>query len=53
MGGSTDEDENALIIKDDLSPYVWFLPTARADAISTADGLIKWFAAFGRATTWL
>jgi transposase InsO family protein len=42
-----------LLIKDDLSGYLWLLPSASADAAATVDALSLWFAAFGVATTWV
>ncbi len=42
-----------LILKDDLSGYVWLIPTADADAESVADALLKWFAAFGVVSNWV
>ncbi len=42
-----------LILKDDLSGYVWLVATADADAESVAEALLKWFAAFGVASKWV
>ncbi len=42
-----------LILKDDLSGYVWLVPAADADADTVADALLRWFAAFGVVKTWL
>ena len=53
MGPSTGEDKYVLVIKDDLSSYVWLMPTANADASTTADCLNKWFASFGTVHTWV
>ena len=42
-----------LIIKDDLSSFLRLVPTKLADALTTADALISWFADFGIALTWV
>jgi hypothetical protein len=42
-----------LLIKDDLSGYLWLVPSAAADAAATVDALTLWFSAFGVATTWV
>lgn len=40
-------------LKDDHSGYVWSIPTKEADAITTANALIKWFAVFGVLPSWV
>lgn len=42
-----------LIIKDASSGYLWLLPGTDADADTVADGVIRCFATFGVATSWL
>jgi hypothetical protein len=34
-----------LLLKDDLSGYLWLVPCRTADAAATVDALIRWFAA--------
>lgn len=51
--GTSDVGETyVLIIKDDFSSYVWLVPS-RADASTTADDIISWFAAFGTVPQWV
>jgi Integrase core domain/Integrase zinc binding domain len=42
-----------LLIKDDLSGYVWLIPSQAADAATVVDALLSWFAAFGVSMTWV
>ena len=42
-----------LVIKDDFSGYVWLIPTTEADAKTTADALLSWFASFGTVVQWI
>lgn len=42
-----------LIIKDDLSGYVWLKATTEADADTTAATLLDWFASFGVSRCWI
>lgn len=42
-----------LILKDDLSGYVWLVPTEDTDAQTTAQILLNWFASFGVPQTWV
>lgn len=42
-----------LIIKDDLSSYVWLVPCGAADAEHTVDALLKWFSSFGVVLLWV
>jgi hypothetical protein len=53
VGPSDTNDQYLLILKDDLSGYVCILPSPRADAETTADTLIRWFASFGVVRTWV
>jgi hypothetical protein len=36
-----------LLLKDDLSGYLWLVPCHTADAAATVDALMRWFAVFG------
>jgi hypothetical protein len=36
-----------LLLKDDLSGYLWLVPCRTADAAAIADALMPWFAVFG------
>jgi hypothetical protein len=36
-----------LLLKDDLSGYLWLVPCRTADAAATVDALMRWFAVFG------
>jgi hypothetical protein len=36
-----------LLLKDDLSGYLWLVPCRTADAEATVDALMRWFAVFG------
>jgi Integrase core domain/Chromo (CHRromatin Organisation MOdifier) domain len=51
MGPSHTGFKYLLLIKDDLSGYVWFVPSTNADAAAVVDALTSWFASFGVATT--
>jgi RNase H-like domain found in reverse transcriptase/Reverse transcriptase (RNA-dependent DNA polymerase)/Integrase zinc binding domain/Integrase core domain len=53
MGPSQSGVKYLLLIKDDLSGYLWLVPSAAADAAATVDALTLWFSAFGVATTWV
>jgi Integrase core domain/Integrase zinc binding domain len=53
MGPSTAGFKYLLLIKDDLSGYLWLVPTRAADAAATVDALSLWFASFGVAKTWV
>ena len=53
MGASSSGEECTLIIKDDLSTYIWLLPAKETDAETSADCLLKWFAASGVVQTWV
>jgi Integrase zinc binding domain len=36
-----------LLLKDDLSGYLWLVPCRTANAAATVDALMRWFAVFG------
>lgn len=42
-----------LIVKDDLSGYVWLRSAETADSETTADVLVEWFSTFGVAWAWI
>jgi hypothetical protein len=42
-----------LLLKDDLSGYLWLVPCRTADAAATADALMRWFAVFGVVLLWI
>ena len=42
-----------LIIMDDLSSYVWLLPTTAAYAVCTANSLLSWFSSFTVVEQWV
>lgn len=50
---SKDDCVYILLLKDDLSGYVWLVPTKAADAETTALELSIWFAAFGVVPVWV
>lgn len=47
MGASTGQQEYLLVIRDDLSSYVWLWPTESATSEAAADALTTWIAVFG------
>ena len=53
LGESKKGVSYVLIIKDDATSYTWLTPCERADAEHTVDTLLKWFASFGVAQTWI
>ena len=53
MGASQTDEEYVLTIKDDLSSYTWLLPAKETDGKTSAECLLKWFAAFGVVQTWV
>jgi hypothetical protein len=53
MGPSDKGYKYLLLIKDDLSGYLWLVPCVSADTVSTVDALMMWFAAFGVAMLWV
>jgi hypothetical protein len=42
-----------LLLKDDLSGYLWLVPCRTADAAATVDAPMRWFAAFGVVLLWI
>ena len=52
MGASFGSERYLLIIRDDLSGYVWLWPTASASSEDAADALASWISAFG-AMEWI
>jgi Integrase core domain len=42
-----------LLLKDDLSGYLWLLPCRTADAATTVDALMRWFAVFDVVLLWV
>jgi transposase InsO family protein len=42
-----------LLLKDDLSGYLWLVPCRTADAAATVDALMRWFAVFGFVLLWI
>jgi hypothetical protein len=53
MGPSTAGYKYLLLLKDDLSSYVWLVPAESADAKTTVKALVAWFAAFGISKIWV
>jgi RNase H-like domain found in reverse transcriptase/Integrase core domain/Integrase zinc binding domain len=53
VGKSSSGPIYILVLRDDMSGYVWFWPCAHADALSIVDALTTLFAAFGVCTTWV
>jgi Integrase zinc binding domain len=39
--------QHLLLLKDDLSGYLWLVPCRTADAAATVHTLMRWFAVFG------
>jgi Integrase core domain/Integrase zinc binding domain len=42
-----------LLLKDDLSGYLWLMPCRTADAAATVDALMRWFEVFGVVLLWI
>jgi hypothetical protein len=42
-----------LLLKDDLSGYLWLVPCRTADAAATVDALMRWFTVFGVVLLWI
>jgi hypothetical protein len=42
-----------LLLKGDLSGYLWLVPCRTADAAATVDALMRWFAVFGVVLLWI
>lgn len=47
MGQGVDGKKYVLIIRDDLSPYIWIWPTSDTTAESAAEALCVWVGVFG------
>ena len=47
MGQGTDDNKYVLLIKDDLSSYIWIWPTAETTAECASDALCTWMGSFG------
>lgn len=53
MGAGLDKRKYILVIKDDLSSYVWLVPTIKADAESAAVALAQWIRKFTVMDYWI
>lgn len=53
MAETSNDLAYVLIIKDDSSFFVWVEPYKPPDAASAVDLLLRWFASFGVARTWV
>jgi transposase InsO family protein len=53
MGPATSGETYLLLLKDDMSGYLWLVPTSAADAASAVDALSLWFATFGVVYWWV
>jgi transposase InsO family protein len=42
-----------LLLKDDLSGYLWHVPCCTADAAATVTAVMRWFAVFGVVLLWI
>jgi hypothetical protein len=42
-----------LLLKDELSGYLWLVPCRTADAAATVNALMRWFAVFGVVLLWI
>jgi hypothetical protein len=42
-----------LLLKDNLSGYLWLVPCRMADAAATVDALMRWFAVFADVLLWI
>jgi Integrase core domain/Integrase zinc binding domain len=42
-----------IILKDDLSGYLWLVPCRTADAAATVDAMMRWFGVFGVMLLWI
>jgi transposase InsO family protein len=47
------KNQYLLLLKDDLSGYLWLLPCRTADAAATGDALMRWFAVFCVVLIWI
>jgi Integrase zinc binding domain len=46
-------NQYSLLLKDNLSGYLWLVPCRTADAAATVDALMLWFAVFGVVLLWI
>jgi hypothetical protein len=53
IGLSRDGKYQFLLLKDDLSEYLWLVPCRTADAAATVDALMRWFAVLGVVLLWI
>jgi Integrase zinc binding domain len=53
IGKSSSGPIYILVLRDDMSGYVWLWPCEHANAANTVDALTTFFAAFGVSTTWI
>jgi Integrase core domain/Integrase zinc binding domain len=48
-----DKYQCLLLLKDELSKYLWLVPFHTADAAATFDALMRWIAVFGVVLLWI
>ena len=53
MGPSSTGEKYIFVIKDDLSSYIWFVPTTNASSDFAARALARWIRTFTAMTTWV
>jgi Integrase core domain len=54
IGLSTDgKYQYLLLLKDDLSGYLWLVPCRTVDAAATVDAVMRWFAVFDVVLLWI
>ena len=53
LGPSESDQLYCLVVKDDASSFVWLEPCAAADSQHVVEVLLRWFASFGVALTWI
>jgi Integrase zinc binding domain/Integrase core domain len=53
MGPSYTMESYLLLLKDDLSGYLWLWPCRKADSATTVEALVTWFTTFGIVRTWV
>ena len=53
MGHGIDGLKYILVIRDDISSYLWLIPTGKADAEAAADGLARWVRVFTVMIIWV
>jgi hypothetical protein len=47
------QEVSVLLLKDDLSGYLWLVPCRTDDSADTVDALMRWFAVFGVVLLWI